>query len=459
VIAIVVSRADEASEHIGERLLELGRWERRIDDSRPAEDGGGAVYRTDGFELRTFDDLHLYVDDPAAAFDDPDVLLFASRHSGETGALLTAHCTGNFGSAEYGGEARAFAEACPNAHARCVEAFAERAPAAYDVGMECTHHGPSQVGVPSMFVELGSGEEQWRDPDGARAVARAILDLRDVAPHRDRTLVGFGGGHYAPRFTRIVRETDWAVGHIAADWCLEALDERFDDSSGRSASRDLDAMGAPEANRDVIRRTFERSDAEYAVIDGDYPDLERTISDLGYRVVSETWVRETDDRPLDLVEAAEDALSPVADGLRFGNREAGPDEFTVVSLPDDLVAEAQGIDSAAASEAVADAAVAFETIENGNRVEGHAALPADTEMSDIVDELVLILSETYDEVTVQDGTVVATETVFDPELAATLGVPQGPEFGALADGETVTVDGETIPPAAVHAKRTRRFDF
>jgi D-aminoacyl-tRNA deacylase len=438
VIAIVVSRADEASEHVGERLLEQGRWERRIDDSRPDADGGGAVYRTDGFELRTFDDLHLYVDDPAAAFDDPDMLLFASRHSGETGALLTAHFTGNFGSAEYGGEAGALAEACPNAHARCVEAFAERTPEGYDIGMECTHHGPSHVGVPSMFVELGSGEEQWQDPAGARAVARAILDLRDAVPQCDRTVVGFGGGHYAPRFTRIVRETDWAVGHIAADWCL-------------------DTMGAPEENRDVIRRTFERSDAEYAVVDGDYPDLERTVSDLGYRVVSETWVREADDRPLNFVEAVEDALTTVDAGLRFGDCETDTDGFSVVSLPDDLVAKAQGIDPEAAREAVAGATVAFETTENGNRVEGRAAVPDDGGVCGVVDALVPILAEEYDEVTRREEAVVATETVFDPELAATLGVPQGPAFGALADGESVTVDGETIPPEAVHAERTRRF--
>jgi len=67
VIAIVVSRADSASEHIGEHLLDLGDWERR-DDPSPDADGGGTYYRTDGFELREFDDLHIYLDDPAAAF-------------------------------------------------------------------------------------------------------------------------------------------------------------------------------------------------------------------------------------------------------------------------------------------------------------------------------------------------------------------------------------------------------
>ncbi|NHN47609.1 hypothetical protein G9464_08370 [Halostella sp. JP-L12] len=451
MIAIVVSRADEASEHVGEHLLELGDWERRRDEERPDADGGGVYYRTDGFELRTFDDLHLHVDDPAAAFDDPDWLAFASRHSGDTGALLTAHFTGNFGPAEYGGQDQALAEACPNAHARVVAAFAERAPEEYDVGMECTHHGPSEVSVPSMFVELGSGEAEWEDPAGARAVAGAILDLRGVDPHRDRTLVGFGGGHYAPRFTRIVRETGWAVGHIAADWCL-------------------DAMGAPEENRDVVRRAFEQSGATHAVVDGDRPELEGVIEGLGYRAVSETWAREVDDVPLSLAEALEAALVPVDDGLRFGDRarrrdpdsdgggERVPADFDVVPLPDDLLAEAQAIDPDATREAVASATVAFETREGGTRARGRAAVPAGDDLDDLVEALAAILREKFDDVAVEDDAVVATETAFDPELAAKLGVPQGPEFGALADGEAVTVDGETIPPEVVHSERTHRFE-
>jgi D-aminoacyl-tRNA deacylase len=439
VIAIVVSRADPASERIGDQLLDLADWDRLPDDARPDAAGGGEHYRTDGFELRTFEDLHLYVEDAAAAFDDPDYLVFASRHSGETGPLLTAHFTGNFGPAEYGGETGELAAACPNAHATVVEAFADHAPAGYDVGMECTHHGPSRVGVPSMFVELGSGEKQWSDPEGARAVARAILDLRGVEPTRERTLVGFGGGHYAPRFTRIVRETDWAVGHVAADWCL-------------------DAMGDPESNRDVIRRTFERSDASHAIIDGDSPDLERVVEDLGYRVVSETWVREVGDRPLDAVEAVEDALTTVGDGLRFGERPLG-DGFDAVPLPAELVDEAQGINREAARAAVADETIAFETSENGNRVDTRAAVPADGTRAAVVDALVDVLAEGYDEVGREDGAVVARETAFDPGLAREAGVPEGPAFGELSAGESVTVDGETVEPADVHAERTRRFDL
>ncbi|WP_144920023.1 D-aminoacyl-tRNA deacylase [Halorubrum salsamenti] len=470
MIAIVVSRADSASEHIGEHLLDLGDWERRDDPSRPDVAGGGTYYRTDGFELREFDDLHIDLEDPAAAFgggddaadgedgDSPEFLVFVSRHSGETGELLTAHVTGNFGPAPYGGEPETLARAAPGAEKRVVEALAAHAPEGYDTGIECTHHGPTDTAVPSLFVELGSDEPQWTDPEAARAVARAVLDLRGTGadlvggageatdetaagPHL-RHVVGFGGGHYAPRFTRIIRETEWAVGHIGADWSLGE-------------------MGAPDANRDVIEQAFARSRADLAVIEGDKPDLAATVEDLGHRVVSETWVREVGERPLPLVERLESEVATVDEGLRFGQvLPTEPTATHVRALPADLLSRAQGVDPDATREAVETNAVAFDTEQAGTRAAGRAAF-ADEERApgydDLVADLAGVLERGYDAVEVADDAVIARETAFDPGLAAERGVPEGPAFGRLADGESVEVDGETVAPEDVSRARTDRF--
>lgn len=456
MLAVVVSRADSASEHVGDHLLDLVEWEEAVDDDRPDGEGGGTVYRREGVELRTFDAIHLDLEGVADAFDDPDLLAFASRHAGETGPLLTAHHTGNFGPAEFGGADGALARACPNAHRAVFEALDEHAPESYEVGMEATHHGPSDVGVPSMFVEVGSDEPQWEDPAAARAVARAILDLADVSPDAPREngarrhLVGFGGGHYAPRFERVLRETDWAVGHVGADWALAE-------------------MGSPDANRAVIEGAFERSRADRAVIEGDRPGLVDTIEDLGHRVVSETWVREVGDRPLALVDHLEGAIGPVDGGLRFGSvissvGEAGrgdpADGVTLRDLPGELLARAQGVDAEAARTAVESNAVAFDTEQSGTRAAGAVAFAADDAApgyADLVADLATVLAAGYDEVVVDDDAVIARETAFDPGLAAELGVPEGPAFGRLASGEPVEVDGETIGPETVSTRREERF--
>jgi len=441
VIGIVVSRADAASEHIGDWLLELEPWTESVDEDRPDERGGGTVYWTDGFELRTFEEWHLHLEGVAGAFDDPDLLLFASRHSGETGPLLTAHFTGNFGPAEFGGEDRSLARACPGALDRVLAALEDHAPDGYEVGAECTHHGPSQVGAPSMFVEVGSDRPQWEDPAAARAVARAMLELRGAEPDSDRTIVGFGGGHYVPRYARILRETPWAVGHVGADWALEA-------------------MGDPAENREVLAEAFERSDATRAVIDGERPALESVLEDLGYRVVSETWVREVGSRPLDLVGAVEERLGSVEEGVRFGSVvPEDPEGFVVRAFPGALLSEAQGIDAAAAMDAVADDAVAFETTEGATRAAGSVALDDEGAMDRLVEDLAGILRDTYDEVTVEDDAVTVIETAFDPSLATDLGVPEGPAFGELSAGRSVEVDGDTVDPADVHVERTHRFEL
>ncbi|MEF8908131.1 MAG: D-aminoacyl-tRNA deacylase [Haloarculaceae archaeon] len=504
MLAVVVSRADEASVHIGDHLLDLADWSESADGSRPDADGGGTVYRlagdagdagegtggdtTEPVELREFDRLHLDLERPADAFGEPELLVFVSRHSGETGPLLTAHHTGNVGPADHGGEPNRFARACPNAHARVLDALAARAPEGYEVGMECTHHGPTDVGAPSMFVEVGSGPEEWADPDAAQAVARAVLDLRSVPADREpersaggtdpeadretdktrRHLLGVGGGHYAPRFERVVRETDWAVGHVAAGWGLDLL--------------------AEDEYRPVVERLLAESRAAYALLEGERPEAAAAVEAAGGRVVGETWVRETDGVPLPFVRAVESAVATVGEGLRFGDlahedggasgewragdNNGGPPAFAVADLPPDLLAEARGIDREATREVLAARTLAFVTDQGGTRPTGPAVLRTPEAYEGIVDGLVDVLETQYSAVTRRanedhdtggpdgDGEmIIARETAFDPEKARTLGVPEGPKFGKLADGKGVEVDGERIPPEAVRTEREVAFSI
>ena len=190
--------------------------------------------------------------------------------------------------------------------------------------------------------------------------------------------------------------------------------------------------------------------------------LEETLDELDCRLVSETWLREVDDRPLALVDAVETELGAIDDGIRFGDRSAA--SVAVVDLPADLVSAAQGIDPDRVRAIVEANTVAFATENGGTRVGSRVAIPGDDGDDDsvgardaIIEGLADVLAEKYDTVWIEADAVVAEETAFDPELAREAGVPEGPKFGALADGEPVTVDGETVSPERVRTERTHRF--
>ena len=435
VIGVVISSADTASEHIGHHLLDLADWDVTIDDSRSASAGGGRVYRTTGFELRTVSTLHIHLENAGDLFEDPTFIVFASRHSGDSGPLLTGHFTGNIGQTnEFGGEPLTVAMAAPAAHHQLIRSLATFAPPEYNVGVECTHHGPSEVGYPSLFAELGSGPDQWEDPSAARAVARAILSLKGSQPHQAKQLVGFGGGHYAPRFERIVRETNWAVGHIAADWALTDLHEH-------------------EALESVVDQLFEKSESRIAVIDRENRLIQRAIEKLGYTVVSETWVRETSALSLSLVETVETRLGHVDDGTRFGITAADwTGEFEIYELPAKLVDLATTVDRTATLDAAHRRCIAYSTAEGATRFTGRIAVTDDEVHNRMVSDMLDLLAEKFT-IERKNDQVTLTERSFDPEKAAQLGVTEGPAFGQLANGESIEVDDRLIDPEDVHSVR------
>lgn len=424
-----MSEADPASVEIGRGLREEVDWSAHADQSIPAESGGGTVYRHGEFELRSFEALHLELEDIASCFLDPDAIVFVSKHAGDTGKLLTTHMPGNVGDAAYGGSPNTVPRAASGLVRALYHKLLEHAPEDYDVGIECTHHGPSRVGVPTCFLEVGSGPEEWRDPRPARAVADALLACEHTSPVGSRTVLGFGGDHYAPRFERILRDTKWSVGHIASDWAL-------------------DEINSVETRNEVVEHLIEQGRPTVALVDGTRPDLTEAIEDRGVRVVSETWLREADDIDLDVLDRIEEMLGSVDGGTRVG--EARPTgRLARRDVPGDLVDFVNGFAPQRAIETIAANVVGYGTREGGNRWDGSVVTGPNTSPRELVGELVPILEDRFDEVAFEHETLVLREEQFDPDRARTLGVPEGPAFGRLADGESVSVGDTQIDPSVV----------
>jgi len=220
-LLVLVSRADPASVTIRDALLDMEPWkERGFFEGLP-------VRERPGFLMAEVDRLHLECDhvdrrirDAGFAFD---AILVASKHKAESGKpALTVHPIGNLGDADFGGYPRRLVPSAPVLMSRVLRRLAAEAHGLkHQVTFEATHHGP-HLDTPTAFVEIGTDEHAWSDPDLGRRVARAITAASEPAAGDDApTLVLLGGSHYAPRATDLVRSARANIGHIVPAYALE----------------------------------------------------------------------------------------------------------------------------------------------------------------------------------------------------------------------------------------------
>jgi D-aminoacyl-tRNA deacylase len=221
-ILIVASTKDLAARNIAEKLMKLQNFK----ESEIVFDGN-RLYKN-GDILFTYintDSIHTNNLDKHFKFD---TIIFASRHRSESESpSFTVHTPGNFNDALLGGKPRELAIACPRIMRNVLIALKkarDELSLNYSVSLEATHHGPTEMNTPVMFVEIGSSEKQWKDDFAGEIVAKAMLSAIKETP-TGRNAIGFGGGHYAPKHTETVLGSEIAIGHIMSKYAFENLNE------------------------------------------------------------------------------------------------------------------------------------------------------------------------------------------------------------------------------------------
>lgn len=259
-ITIISSSKDPASQNIRNKLLKAARW-------KPVDKG--CKYKN--FRLVEIHALHIYQDGIDRRLEDDgiksDLLIFVSRHEGkDERPMLTVHFTGNVSEAKFGGRPRELAVAAPHA----ARALLLSLKSSYDeVTMEATHHGPSSLHTPSLYVEIGSTKNQWYLDAPARIIANAILALKVIS---GRAAIGLSGSHYAPGQTKLLLASDIAFGHIFPDYALKHIDEA------------------------LLKQAFEKSGTNLAYFDPrtsaqQRERLRHLIHKLGYTMLRESDIR------------------------------------------------------------------------------------------------------------------------------------------------------------------------
>ena len=188
---------------------------------------------------------------------DAEEVIVASRHASESGRpTLTVHVPGEPSRLDL---AIASPQTIKSALRALVEARSELK-LSYNVSLEATHHGPTQLDVPVTFVEIGSLPEQWRNEKAGEAVARTIMAAA-TSQMKCRHAIGLGGPHYAPHHTDVALRTDVGVGHILPKYASidETLLERaFVRTRGGVELLALDWKGMSSEQRQISQRFADR---------------------------------------------------------------------------------------------------------------------------------------------------------------------------------------------------------
>jgi D-aminoacyl-tRNA deacylase len=160
------------------------------------------------------------------------MFIFLSKHKSDSRIpTLTCHCTGNFDADNaYGGRPREIAISYPSlqkGYLKAITAAGQKVPQ-YDIIIEATHHGPTSLNKPVLFVELGSSEKQWADNNAAAAICDALLEMLDNGIDCcDKVGIALGGTHYPIKFNKLLLESKFGLAAVASKHNLAAVDEEI----------------------------------------------------------------------------------------------------------------------------------------------------------------------------------------------------------------------------------------
>jgi|Deesub1362A_J573_1020465.scaffolds.fasta_scaffold00005_113 D-tyrosyl-tRNA(Tyr) deacylase len=342
-------------------------------------------------------------------FFDPEFYVFASRHKSESGEkTLTVHATGNLTSeAKVGGRPEKLSIPQPAAMKVALrELYKANKDLAlgYRVSMEATHHGPTDLQKPLLFVEVGSTVEEWEDKKAIRAVARAVLNAARNRQDFPRA-IGIGGTHYAPIHTKIMLESDVAIGHIIPSYSV--LDIR----------------------REVFQQAIKKTGALFGLLD--WKGMKKE-----HRVRAKKLAEEVG---LELKRGKDLAKKPVLP------------EF---EIEEEFFKEAEKIDRKKIESLILEKGGVVIRDKDGKLKNKFQA--KEDIRSRVIKACFEILKKKY-QIKIDGTYLILREMKFDPDKARMLGIKDGPLFGKLARGNSVKLEGREITPEMVVKVKEKRI--
>jgi D-aminoacyl-tRNA deacylase len=227
----------------------------------------GEIYRGQDFDL-------LIIPTPAISADwleekySYDSFVFLSKHAAESGVLaLTCHSTGNFSDAKFGGNNRQVAIPHPQLQKSYLQKLWENKNnfSNFQITIEATHHGPTALNKPTIFVEIGTTEKQWNNIALCDSVVKLVLEVLKEEQKSAPVAICFGGTHYPEKFTKELIQGKHALGTVIPKHGLDYLDQELfshileRNSMAKSALLDWGGLGQ---NKQKVLDLLSQTDLE-----------------------------------------------------------------------------------------------------------------------------------------------------------------------------------------------------
>ncbi|HWP78610.1 MAG TPA: D-aminoacyl-tRNA deacylase [Candidatus Nitrosotenuis sp.] len=189
----------------------------------------GEVYRGKKFDL-------VIIPSPAISADwleqkyHYDGFVFLSKHAAQSGELaLTCHSTGNFSEAQFGGNSGQVAVPHPHLQKSYLQKLWQHRNnfSEFQITIEATHHGPTALSKPTLFIEIGTTEKEWTNEDLCDSVAKIVFQTMSEPIKKWPVAICFGGTHYPDKFTKEILHGEHALGTVVPKHALEFLDRRL----------------------------------------------------------------------------------------------------------------------------------------------------------------------------------------------------------------------------------------
>lgn len=395
---IVTSQEDLAGMNIFEKLKVIGFREKGVFEGMPVLERG--EIRAIATEKRQTEAEHL------DKHFDPEYYVFASRHKSRSSIkTLTVHTPGNLtGEAGVGGMPRELAHAQPSAMKAALKELSrqkKKLNLPYRVSLETTHHGPTSLAKPVLFVEVGSTPREWNDGKAVMAVARAAVRAAECR-ESFTSGIGLGGNHYAPRHTEVVLKSSVALGHMVPSYAIGALEF------------------------EVFRQAVKKGCASFAYLD--WKGMKKEEREKMQHFCSRISLPVRRDR--ELMKKLKGRELDVELGLFSEAEKAGGKRLKALKRDLDVKRDSHGEAQRVISQGTGERELMLATLED--------------------------LKSRY-KLGVERGSLLLESTSIDAERAKALGLEPGPNFSQLARGKSVEVDGRLITPEMVTTRKIKRL--